>query len=504
MIILLSEFENDFEQPPHTVETLTSSRYKISTSRQGITSAEIDQIVAQRVTDVIEAIAVYEAISMAHNSINQDNCVPQQLPFEKPNVARAYTIRDNERKAYAGNLPYCNKYIKYPIELVNGKLIGSDIMLRGCMLGLLDHPFNIDLMPVELGSFDVIIGMDWLANHHVVIMCDEKTVRILYGDEVLILQGDSNAEEKKSKLNIISCTKTHKHIKRGCLIFMAQVTKKETDDKSEEKRLENVPIVRDFSEVFPEDLPGLPPMRQVEFQIDLVPGAAPVARAPYRLAPSKLQELSTRLQELSDKGFIRPSSLPWEPWSCLSKRKKQMEPKRTTRSTTDQETINATSVTNAQLQAMIDQGVTAALAVRNALRSTNGDDSHNSRTGKTLMKMMTDKYCPQNEIKKLEMKLWDLKVKGTDLASYTQHYQELALLCGRMFSEESDKMKKYIGGLLDMIHGSVVASKPKKMQEAVERETASKRKFENTSRNTQNQQQQSNKRQNTGRVYTTA
>nr|GFA11158.1 hypothetical protein [Tanacetum cinerariifolium] len=114
-------------------------------------------------------------------------------------------------------------------------------------------------------------------------------------------------------------------------------------------------------------------------------------------------------------------------------------------------------------------------------------------------KMMTEKYCPRNEIRKLEMELWDLKVKGTDLASYTQRYQELALLYGRMFSKESDKIEKYIGGLPDMIHRSVVASKPKTMQETVEiatelRETASERKFENTSRNTQNQQQQSNKR----------
>nr|GEU59933.1 putative reverse transcriptase domain-containing protein [Tanacetum cinerariifolium] len=135
------------------------------------------------------------------------------------------------------------------------------------------------------------------------------------------------------------------------------------------------------------------------------------------------------------------------------------------------------------------------------------------------MKMMTDKYCPRNEIKKLEMEIWDLKVKGTDLASYTQCFQELALLCRGMFSEESDKIEKYIGGLLDMIHRSVVASKPKTMQEAVEiatelmdkkirtfveRETSSKRKFKNTSRNTQNQQQQSNKRQNTSRIYTAA
>nr|GEZ05643.1 hypothetical protein [Tanacetum cinerariifolium] len=91
----------------------------------------------------------------------------------------------------------------------------------------------------------------------------------------------------------------------------------ETKDKSVEKRLEDMPTVRDFLEVFLEDLPGLPPTRQVEFQIDLVQGAAPVARAPYRLAPSELQELSTQLQELSDKGFIRLSSSPWEPrpWS---------------------------------------------------------------------------------------------------------------------------------------------------------------------------------------------
>nr|GFA81014.1 reverse transcriptase domain-containing protein [Tanacetum cinerariifolium] len=155
---------------------------------------------------------------------------------------------------------------------------------------------------------------------------------------------------------------------------------------------------------------------------------------------------------------------------------------------TDQETINATSVTNAQLQAMIDQGVTAALAASDALKikfatctlhsvaltwwnthvQTIGYEATYGMTWKTLIKMMTEKYCPQNEIRKLEMDLWDLKVKGTDLASYTQRYQELALLCGRMFSEESEKIEKYVGGLPDMIHGSVVASKPKTMQEAIE------------------------------------
>ncbi|GJU50067.1 reverse transcriptase domain-containing protein [Tanacetum coccineum] len=293
-----------------------------------------------------------------------------------------------------------------------------------------------------------------------------------------------------------------------------------------------------------------------------------------------------------------------------------MAPKRrTTRSNIALETTNTTSVTNAQLQAMINQGVTVALAGRDA--NTNGIDSHNSGTGARrneratrectypefmkcqplnfkgtegvfeltqwiknmetvfhisncfmenqikfstctllrnaltwwnshvrivgndiayamtwtkLKKKITNKYCPRTEIKKLEVELWELKVKGTDVIGYNQRFQELALLCGRMFPKESNKIKKYVGGLPDMIHGSVVASKPKIMQEATkmaievhccvlgcflrsltglkeihapfdERQTENKRKFENTSRNNQNQQQQ-NKRQNTGRAYT--
>nr|GFC24543.1 putative reverse transcriptase domain-containing protein [Tanacetum cinerariifolium] len=103
-----------------------------------------------------------------------------------------------------------------------------------------------------------------------------------------------------------------KYMLKGCQFFLAHVTTKEAEGKSEKKILENVPIVRDFPKVFPEDLPGLPPTRQVVFQIDLIPGAAPVARVPYRLAPSEMKELSEQLKELSDKGFIRPSSSPWE------------------------------------------------------------------------------------------------------------------------------------------------------------------------------------------------
>ncbi|GKC67061.1 putative reverse transcriptase domain-containing protein [Tanacetum coccineum] len=136
------------------------------------------------------------------------------------------------------------------------------------------HPFNIDLMPVKLGSFDVIISIDWLANNRAVIVCGEKIVCIPFRDRILIVQGDRSDKEKKSTSSIISCMKTQKYMER-------------------------------------EYLPGLPPARQVKFQIELVPGAAPVARAPCRLAPSEMQELSAQLQEFSEKGFIRPSTSPW-------------------------------------------------------------------------------------------------------------------------------------------------------------------------------------------------
>ncbi|GKE85626.1 hypothetical protein Tco_1559368, partial [Tanacetum coccineum] len=166
-------------------------------------------------------------------------------------------------------------------------------------------------MPVELGSFDVIIGMDWLVKYQAVIVCAEKIFRIPWGNETLIIRGDESDWGNETRLNIISCTKTQKYMLKGCPIFLAHVTTKENKDKSEEKRLKDVPIVRNFPEVFLEDLSGLPPTRQVEFQIDLIPGAAPVAQAPYRLAPSEMKELSDQLKELSDKGFIRPSSSPW-------------------------------------------------------------------------------------------------------------------------------------------------------------------------------------------------
>ncbi|GKD34289.1 putative reverse transcriptase domain-containing protein [Tanacetum coccineum] len=201
------------------------------------------------------------------------------------------------------NIPPITIDTFYDIEMADGNLVSTNTVIYGATLTLLNQPFKIDLMLIKLGSSDVVIGMDWLSKYHVRIICDEKIIRIPINGETLIIRGD----QSKARLSLISCIKTKRYISRGCQVFVAQVM----ENKSDKKRLEDIPVVREFPEVFPEDLPSLPPVRQVEFQIDLIPEVTPVARAPYKLAHSKMQKLSNQLQELADQGFIRPSTFPW-------------------------------------------------------------------------------------------------------------------------------------------------------------------------------------------------
>ncbi|GJX77223.1 putative nucleotidyltransferase, ribonuclease H [Tanacetum coccineum] len=172
----------------------------------------------------------------------------------------------------------------YVIEVVDGKKVEVDRIIRDCKLELESSLFSINLIPLGHGSFDVIVGMDWLSQHKAVIVCHEKVLEIPVEDgRILRVHGERT-------------------------VGIAKVLK---SVKKDEPKLGDIPIVRDFEDVFPEDLSGLPPQRQVEFRIDLVPGATPIAKSPYRLAPSEMQELSGQLQELQDKGFIRPSHSPW-------------------------------------------------------------------------------------------------------------------------------------------------------------------------------------------------
>nr|GEX49061.1 putative reverse transcriptase domain-containing protein [Tanacetum cinerariifolium] len=146
-------------------------------------------------------------------------------------------------------------------------------------------------MPIELGTFDVIIGMEWLVKHDALIVCGKKKGHIPVKGKMLVVKGNYDV----SRLKVVSCIKARKYTERGCHLFVVHVTEKEP----KEIRFEDMLVIYDFPEVFPDDLPGLPPPRQVEFRIELVPGAAPVARAPYRLAPSEMKEFIYGLNESS-------------------------------------------------------------------------------------------------------------------------------------------------------------------------------------------------------------
>ncbi|GJT57658.1 reverse transcriptase domain-containing protein [Tanacetum coccineum] len=147
----------------------------------------------------------------------------------------------------------------YDVKLADGKIVRIDTILWGCTLNFLGHPFNIDLMPVELGSFNIIIGIDWLRRCHAVIMYDEKLVQVPYGNKTLTFCGNESSNGRESRLTVISCSKAQEYMAKGCQVFLAQISAKKEEDKSEGKQIKDLPIIRYFPEVFPEDLPGLPP-----------------------------------------------------------------------------------------------------------------------------------------------------------------------------------------------------------------------------------------------------
>ncbi|KAD4584296.1 hypothetical protein E3N88_21897 [Mikania micrantha] len=189
------------------------------------------------------------------------------------------------------------------VEVADSKSFLAFDIYRNCKLTIEGEDYSVDLIPMVLGEFDVVIGMDWLSSYRANIVCDRKSIQLIApsGYEVSI-QG-----EKRGGVVLCSLVKAMKYMNHGGQSFLAYVI----DNEKVVQKLEDVPIVREFPDVFPDDLPGIPSDRDVEFRIDLISGAKPIAKAPYRLAPSELQELMTQLQDLLDKGFIRPSISPW-------------------------------------------------------------------------------------------------------------------------------------------------------------------------------------------------
>ncbi|XP_039117955.1 uncharacterized protein LOC120253788 [Dioscorea cayenensis subsp. rotundata] len=190
------------------------------------------------------------------------------------------------------------------IQTPLGEEVVRSLVYRECPVLINGVVLKADLIPLEIKDFDAILGMDWLDRHHASIDCFKKEVTFpVSSGPAVVLKG----VRRTLPSCLISSMEARRLLGKGCPMILAHVV----DTRVKEPALEEMPVVSEFQDVFPEDLPGLPPDREMEFAIDLLPGTAPISIPPYRMAPAELRELKTQLQDLVDKGFIRPSVSPW-------------------------------------------------------------------------------------------------------------------------------------------------------------------------------------------------
>ncbi|CAL9006102.1 unnamed protein product [Prunus brigantina] len=192
----------------------------------------------------------------------------------------------------------------FSISLPTGDILFADMVFKGCYVQVGDAMLEADLIPLDLVDLDIILGMDWLERHRASVDCFRKEVMFRSpGQPEVVFCG----ERRVLPSCFISAITAKRLLKKGCVGYLAHII----DTQGITLNLEDVPIVCEFPDVFPDDLPGLPPQRETEFTIELLPGTNPIYQAPYRMAPAELRELKIQLQELVDLGFIQPSVSPW-------------------------------------------------------------------------------------------------------------------------------------------------------------------------------------------------
>ena len=190
------------------------------------------------------------------------------------------------------------------VSVPNGDTMISERIVPSSRLVIQNKDFPTDLIVLGIHDFDIVLGMDWLSKHRATLDCYKKEVRLVRLEEPSVIFRGIRREIAPSLINAMTASKM---LRKGCQGYLAFVV----DRRQEGTRLENIPIVKEFPDVFPDDISGLPPDREVEFTIDLIPGTEPISIPPYRMAPTKLRELKAQLEELLSKGFIRPSISPW-------------------------------------------------------------------------------------------------------------------------------------------------------------------------------------------------
>nr|XP_027098834.1 uncharacterized protein LOC113718113 [Coffea arabica] len=199
--------------------------------------------------------------------------------------------------------------VRLPFDLevktpMGNKRIIASLAYKNCEFWIGERKTLVDLISLDIKGYDVIIGMDFLAQYHAKLDCRAKVVEFcIPGEATLRL----DVKGRLASSAMISGIRARKMLSKGAQGFLAFMI----NAPSDQAKLEDVPVVQEFPDVFPEELKTLPPEREVEFRIDLVPGSAPISKTPYRMAPAELKELKIQLQDLLEKGFVKESDSPW-------------------------------------------------------------------------------------------------------------------------------------------------------------------------------------------------
>ena len=194
----------------------------------------------------------------------------------------------------------CSMVVSFP----TGDSLIADIVYMGCRVIIEGHEFRANLVLLDIQDFDVILGMDWLSRHRATMDCFRKEVKLCRSGEPEITFCGVRKILSSSLMSVMMAGKMLRKSYPGYLTYAVEV-------RDDDVRLEDIPVVREFPDVFPNDLLGLPPDKEIDFQIELAPGTEPISRAPYRMAPTELKELKVHMEEMVNKGFIRPSTSPW-------------------------------------------------------------------------------------------------------------------------------------------------------------------------------------------------
>ena len=190
------------------------------------------------------------------------------------------------------------------VSVPNGDTMISERIVPGSRLVIQNKDFLADLIVLGIHDFDIVLGMDWLSKHRSTLDCYEKEVKLVRPEEPSVIFRGIRREIAPSLINAMTASKM---LRKGCQGYLAFVV----DRRQEGTRLEDIPIVKEFPDVFPNDISGLPPDRAIELAIELILGTEPISIPPYIMVPVELKELKTQLEELLNKGFIRPSTSPW-------------------------------------------------------------------------------------------------------------------------------------------------------------------------------------------------